>query len=130
MHECLARLNHYTFSLLKFCTFMCLYNCIHSANPLKLYSHSVAERISIDSQSEGEEASMSHHSSSSGDGSNMESQEDETLSPPLPHPSPVTDSLTSHAETLAPQSPGLKKLKQKGTFNSVTTDVTIVVSYL
>ena len=45
----------------------CLYNCIHSAKLLQLYGHSVAERISIDSQSEGEESSMSHRSSSSED---------------------------------------------------------------
>ena len=53
---------------------------------------------------------MSHHSSSSGDGSYMEShsdEEDETISPPLPLPSSVTDSLTSHNESLAPQPPGL-----------------------
>ena len=76
IHECLAHLNHDTFILLRFCTFICLYNCIHSAKLLQLYSHSLAERISIDSQSEGEEASMSHHSSSSEGGSYVESHSD------------------------------------------------------
>ena len=82
---------------------------------------------------------MSHHSSSSEDGSSIEvypEREEEPLSTPHPSPTPVTESLTrqhicgdqqescSDDESLDLRPPVLKKPKHNGTFNSVTTYVT------
>ena len=82
---------------------------------------------------------MSHHSSSSDDGSSVgvyPEGKEEPLSTPHPPPTPVTDSLTrqpvcgeqqescSDDESLDLRPPALNKPKHEGTFISVTGNIT------
>ena len=93
------------------------------------HSSSSEDGSYIESQSVGEEASMSHLSSSSDDGSSVgvypEGEEEPNLSTPHPPPTPVTDQQESCSddESLDLRPPALNKPKHEGTFISVSTNI-------